>query len=85
MSENRPEKQQLHALVDRLPDSELRTALAYLQFLIADPVWRAILTAPVDDEPLEPELASALEAARARADQEGVPHEEILREFGLCP
>ena len=50
-----------------------------------DPVWLAMLSAPADDEPLSESEKAALEAADQR-EQRGeplIPHEEILREFGL--
>jgi hypothetical protein len=46
-----PSKHQLHQLVDRLPDSEVQTALHVLAALNADPALRAALAAPDDDEP----------------------------------
>ncbi len=46
-------KASLHQLIDTLPDTELEAAERYLLFLreMADPVRRALLTAPWDDEP----------------------------------
>lgn len=39
---------------------------------------------PVEDEEITPEFAAELDRARASLDRgEGVPHEEILREFGF--
>ncbi len=47
-----------------------------------DPV--AIAKAPVEEEEITSETAVALDRARASlARGEGIPHEEILREFGL--
>jgi hypothetical protein len=38
----------------------------------------------VEDEDLTPDTAAALDRARASlARGEGVPHDEVLREFGL--
>ena len=40
--------------------------------------------APVEEDEITPDTAAALERARASlARAEGIPHEEILREFGL--
>ena len=40
--------------------------------------------APVEEDEITPETAAALERARASlARGEGIPHEEILREFGF--
>ena len=47
---------------------------------------RSIATTPVDDEPLTEEEEQALDRAEAWLDQNGgngIPHEEILAEFGL--
>ena len=63
-------KQQLHELVDRLPESEALAAARYLEFLIAH-----------DEAPIEPEMLRRIAAARALHGP-GIPHEEILREFG---
>jgi hypothetical protein len=63
-------KQQLHELVDRLPESEAAAAARYLEFLIAN-----------DEAPIDPEMLKRIDAARAK-NGPGIPHEEILREFG---
>jgi hypothetical protein len=43
----------LHRLIDELPESELTTAECFLHYLraTADPVLKALLEAPIDDEP----------------------------------
>jgi Asp-tRNA(Asn)/Glu-tRNA(Gln) amidotransferase A subunit family amidase len=62
-------KDQLHRLVDALPNGEIVAAQRFLEFLTAfnsqDPVLRAFLDAPYDDEPLTPEEAAAVDEARA--------------------
>ena len=63
-------KQQLHELVDRLPASEAVAAARYLEFLIGH-----------DEAPVDPDMLKRIDAARAHPDP-GLPHEEILREFG---
>jgi len=60
------EKQRLHTLVDDLPDSEIRTARRFLEYLrqeASDPVARALENAPYDDEPLSSEDLEEIEAA----------------------
>jgi hypothetical protein len=48
------------------------------------PLSRALASAPVEEEEVTPETAAALDRARASlARGEGIPHEDILREFGL--
>ena len=44
----------------------------------------SLALAPVEEEAITAETAAALDRARASlARGEGIPHEEILREFGL--
>ena len=60
----------LHRLLDALPERELHTAKRFLEFLRdassgqQDPVLHAFLAAPIDDEPLSEEEAAAIQAAR---------------------
>ena len=63
-------KHQIHELVDRLPESETGAAARYLEFLLAH-----------DEAPIEPEMLIRIDEARARHGA-GIPHGEILREFG---
>ncbi|MEO7144059.1 MAG: hypothetical protein ABI165_11240 [Bryobacteraceae bacterium] len=50
-----------------------------------DPVAWSIANAEVEDEEITP-AAVELDEARASLEQgEGIPHEEILRQFGLTP
>ena len=54
--------------------------------MLLDPLGRSLATATVEDEEITPETAAALDRARASLDRgEGIPHKEILREFGLKP
>jgi hypothetical protein len=74
----------LHQLIDQIPDAELTAAQRYLEYLAISPAYRAALLAAPDDEPVTKGDADAI--ARTQADIEFgrvVPHEEILREFGL--
>lgn len=77
-------REELHILLDHIPDRDVLTARKILRSLV-DPVALALLGAPPDDEPLSSHENSALEAAelRERRGEPLVPHEEILREFGL--
>jgi hypothetical protein len=63
------EKEQLHHLIDELPDSELSAATRFLQFLVSQ------------EAPVDAEMLARIDAARANPSP-GIPHEEILREFG---
>jgi hypothetical protein len=76
-------KEQAHALIDRLPPAQLSAVVVVLEAML-DPVSLAIANAAVEEEEITAETAAALERARASlARGEGIPHEEILREFGL--
>ena len=65
------DKQQLHALVDLLPEAEAEAAARYLQFLISR-----------DEEPVDPVMLTRIDAARKNPSS-GIAHEDVLHEFGL--
>jgi hypothetical protein len=75
------EKKQAHELIDRLPPTQLSAVVGLLEAML-DPATLA--NAPVEEEEITPETSAALDRAReSLARGEGIPHEEILREFGL--
>jgi hypothetical protein len=77
------ERQQAHALLDMLPDEKLAAVRSLLQVMV-EPLSRSLASAPVEEDEITSETAAALQRARASlARGEGIPHEEILREFGL--
>ena len=77
------ERQQAHALLDMLPVEKL-TAVRSLLAVMVEPLSRSLASAPVEEEEITSETAAALDRARASlARGEGIPHEDILREFGL--
>jgi len=52
--------------------------------VMVEPLSRSLASAPVEEEEITPETAAALDRARASlARGEGIPHQEILREFGM--
>ena len=58
-------KERLHQLVDELPECDLEPAELLLAHLSAgDPLLRALLVAPEDDEPVAPEENRAADEAR---------------------
>ena len=78
------EKQHAHELIDRLDAAQVSALVLLLQFMLLDAVSRSLAAAPVEEEAVPPEEAAALDQARASVDRgEGVPHKDILREFGL--
>jgi hypothetical protein len=77
------ERRQAHALLDLLPEEKL-TAVRSLLEVMVEPLSRSLASAPLEEEEVTPETAAALDRSRASlARGEGVPHEDILREFGL--
>ena len=75
------DKEHAYELIDRLPPTQLSAVVGLLEAML-DLV--SLVYAPVEEEELTPETAAALDRARASlARGEGIPHEEILREFGL--
>lgn len=75
-------KERLHQLIEELPDRELPAAQRFLEYLrnCGDPVLRAFLEAPEDDEPETPEEAAAVqEALEELAKGETVPWDEARR------
>jgi len=77
------QRQQAHALLDLLSAEKL-TAVHSLLEVMTEPMSRSLALAPVEDEEITPETAAALDRARASlARGEGIPHEDVLREFGL--
>jgi hypothetical protein len=77
------ERQQAHALLDILPPEQLH-AIRNLMEVMVEPLSRSLASAPVEEEELTPETAEALNRAQASLTRgEGIPHDEILREFGL--
>jgi len=81
-SEN--EKQQAYELIDRLAPTQLTAVVGLLEAML-DPVALATANAlEEEEEEINPETAAAIERGRASlARGEGIPHEEILREFGM--
>jgi hypothetical protein len=79
------DKQHAHELIEQLHPSQMPEAIGMLESLL-DPVARAIANAPIDPESLSPAGEKALDEARDWSKRnKGIPHEEVLREFGLTP
>jgi hypothetical protein len=77
-------RQELHRLVDHIPEPEVASARDYLRSLL-DPVELALLNAPIDDEPTSEHERAAWEADedRRRRGESPISHEEVLRELGF--
>ena len=77
-------KEDLHRLVDELPKKELPVAKRYLEYLrnMGDPVLRAFMKAPEDDEEeTEEERALVHEARQEYLRGETRPWEEVRKEL----
>jgi hypothetical protein len=76
-------RDQVHALVDQLPPTQLR-ALEVLLRSMVDPLSRELALAPIDDEPFIDEdrqaIADADEWSKHNAP---APRESVLSDFGL--
>jgi hypothetical protein len=70
-------REHAHELIDRLPEAQVTTLVQFLETIVDSDI-------PYEDEEITAELAAELDEARASLDRgEGVPHEEVLRHFGL--
>jgi hypothetical protein len=82
-----PERRQAHALLDMLSGAKLNAVRSLLEVMVRSedvPLSRSLAPARTEEEEITSETAAALDRARASlARGEGIPHEEILREFGL--
>lgn len=80
-------KDALHKLVETLPECEIDAAEVLLQHLHGievDPLLLKLYSSPWDDEPVTEEEREAFEEAKQEiARGEGIPMDEIKREFGI--
>ena len=83
------DRQQAHQLLDQLGPAQFTAVAQLLEVMAAvevEPLARSIAMAPAEDEEITDEMATALDHSRSSiARGEGIPHSEILREFGLNP
>jgi len=80
------EKEHAHELIERLPVDRISTVVRFMEFMLLDPVARSLATAPMDDELTTEEEARTIEASKEwLRHNKGIPHEEVLAEFGLKP
>lgn len=63
-------KEHAHELIDRLPPTQLSAAVGLLEAML-DPVSRAIVNAPVDDEPENEAERQAVAESKALAQTRG--------------
>lgn len=78
------DKQHAHALLERVPADQMIAAVRFLEFLLLDPVDRALATAAEEDEEISEEEEQAV--ARSREwfkHNEGIPFEQVVAELGF--
>lgn len=69
-------------MLDMLPPEKLNVVRSLLAVML-EPLSRSLALAPMEEEEITSEASAALDQARASLLRgEGVPHEQILREFG---
>jgi hypothetical protein len=76
----------LHDLIESLPSDDVPTALRVLEALnsTSDSLPLALRDIPFDDEPeTEEERAGVAEARREIEEGKGIPHDEVMRKYGL--
>lgn len=74
-----PDKRHAHQLLDQLAPGELEVVTRLLEVLIAAGTGQ-------ENEIVSAATAADLDEAHAEFERgEGIPHEDILREFGLTP
>jgi len=80
-------KQEAHELIERISTAQASAVVTLITSML-DPVDRAIANAPFEDEAISEEENRAVAASKAWLAEhpgEGIPHEEMLREFGINP
>ena len=81
MESHMTSREELHKLVDHIPEADVAAARKILRSLV-DPVELSLATAPPDDEPETEAEREAVEKA-LNDPRPDVPMEEVLREHGL--
>jgi len=78
-------KHHAHELIDRMAPGQVAAVVSLLEIML-DPFAHTLANAPYDDEPVSDAEARDAEARKASLGRgEGVPHEDVLAEFGLSP
>ncbi len=73
------DKQHAHDLLDQLDSRQVAAVVQLLETMV-NPLDRA----PVEEQEITPQTAAAMDRVRTSlARGEGIPHEDIRREFGL--
>ena len=79
-------REEVKDLIDCVPTDELLVVKRYVQYVIEmqDPVFRSLMDAPVDDEPISESDKVALQEAREDiAAGRLIPAKELYKELGI--
>jgi hypothetical protein len=79
-------KEELHRLVDELPEEELGAAVRYLEYLrsCGDPLLHSLMTVPEDDELESEDEKIAIQEAYEDLEVDQVKSlEEVKKDLGL--
>ena len=77
------ERQQAHAYLDHLPDTQVAAVRGLLEAML-DPVARALANAPIDDEPVSEDEERAIAQSREWLKHNpGIPFEQVVAELGF--
>lgn len=77
------DRQRAHELIDRMAPGQVAAVVGLLEIML-DPLAHALASASYDDEPVSEAEVREVEASKASlARGEGIPHEDVLAEFGL--
>ena len=76
-------KQHAHALLDRIPADQIGVAVRFLEFLLLDPVNRALASAPVEDEIGEEEEQAVARSREWFQHHEGIPFDQVVADLGF--
>ena len=77
------ERRQAHAYLDHLPDAQLSAVRSLLETML-DPVSRALVNAPTEDEEIGAEEERAVAEAREWLKHNpGIPFEQVVAELGF--
>ncbi len=77
-------KQHAHALLDRVPATQMTIAVRFLEFLLFDSMDRALAIAPTEDEEIsEEEAATVARSKEWFKHNPGIPFEQVVAELGF--
>jgi len=76
-------REQLHEIVERMSEDEASAALERLALTADDPLLRAFVAAPDEDEEISDEEEQAVAQSRQDlANGDTISHDELRRELG---